>query len=242
MRKTMGIIGGMSPESTLVYYEHIHRTYRESRHDVNYPTVLIYSVPFEDCRRWTVEQAWDEAGEALGAAAEALHSAGADFALIATNTMHIAFDIAQRRSPVPLMHIVDVTAEAIVAQGVKKIGLLGTRTTMQHPMYPQRLSAYGLHTLVPTEEQQEFVNRTIYNELTQGEVLPASRASFLEIIHDLERRGAQGVILGCTEIPLLIRQQDLALPVFDTARLHAEAALAMALGEDTETPGANQGG
>ncbi|NPV06850.1 MAG: aspartate/glutamate racemase family protein [Anaerolineae bacterium] len=240
MRKTIGIIGGMSPESTLVYYEHIHWTYRAHHGDVNYPPVVIYSVPFADCRRWTADQAWEEAAAALGDAARRLHAAGADFALIATNTMHIAFESAQRRSPIPLLHIIDVTAEAILARGLTRVGLLGTTTTMQHPFYRDRLSAYGLTAVVPSADQQEQVSRIIYEELTNGEVRPQSKATYLQAIAELEAQGAQGVILGCTEIPLLIGQDDLALPVFDTTRLHAEAALAVAL-EERPLPRAGRG-
>ncbi|MEA3345945.1 MAG: aspartate/glutamate racemase family protein [Chloroflexota bacterium] len=231
MRKTIGIIGGMSHESTIVYYEHIHRAYQARYDDLDYPPILIYSVPFGDCQSWTEREAWYEAGAALGEAARRLHDAGADFALIATNTMHIAFEAAQVGSPTPLLHIIDVTAEAILDRKLTKVGLLGTRVTMQHPFYRQRLAAQGLTALVPSPESQEEVNRIIYEELTRGRIQRESKEAYLEIIDELEDRGAQGVILGCTEIPILIQQEDCELPLFDTARLHAQAALEAALGE-----------
>lgn len=231
MRKTIGIIGGMTHESTIVYYDHIHQAYRARYNDLDYPPIVIYSVPFGDCRRWTEQEAWAEAGAALGEAARRLHAAGADFALIATNTMHIAFDTAQAASPVPLVHIIDVTAEAVLARKSTTVGLLGTRITMQHPFYRQRLAVHGLTTLTPSLDSQGEVNRIIYEELTYGCIRPESKAVYLDIIGELETRGAQGVILGCTEIPLLIQQGDCALPLFDTTRLHAEAALEAALGE-----------
>lgn len=231
MRKTIGIVGGMSYESTIVYYEHIHRAYRARYDDLDYPPILIFSVPFGDCVRWTEEEAWDEVGAALGQAAGRLGAAGADFAMIATNTMHIAFDIAQASSPIPLIHIIDVTAQAILARDITRVGLLGTRITMRHPFYQERLAGHGLATVVPSLESQDEIDRVIYQELVFGHIRPASKAAYLDIIGELEARGAQGVILGCTEIPLLVQQADSVLPLFDTARLHAEAALEAAVGE-----------
>jgi aspartate racemase len=231
VRKTIGMIGGMSHESTIVYYEHIHQVYRARYDDLDYPPILIYSVPFGDCRSWTERGAWNEAGAALGKAARRLHAAGADFALIACNTMHIAFDMAQDESPIPLLHIIDVIAEAITDRQLTRVGLLGTQVTMQHLFYRQRLASRGLTALVPPPESQEEVNRIIYEELTRGLIRPESKAVYLDIISELEARSVQGVILGCTEISLLIQQGDCALPLFDTTRLHAEAALEAALGE-----------
>ncbi len=229
MHKTIGIIGGMSHESTVTYYEHIHRTYYERFARIDYPVVVIYSVPFSECVRWTKTDSWDEASEALLKAVKSLHAAGADFALIATNTMHIVFDQVASGSRIPLLSIIDVTARAIKEKRMQKVGLIGTAKTMEHPFYRERLEQNGLTALVPGSDDRGIIERIIYDELTSGKILPASRDAFIAIIRRLEERGAQAVILGCTEIPLLVSQEDAAIPLFDTTRIHAEAALELAL-------------
>lgn len=232
MHKTIGIIGGMSHESTVTYYEHIHRTYHARFGTIDYPPVIIYSVPFSECVRWTRTSQWDEAAEALADAAQRLHAAGAEVAVIATNTMHIVFDAVQARSPIPLLNLIDVTAEAIKERGLTTIGLLGTATTMEHPFYRERLAKHGLTTLVPEVDERILMERVIYDELTAGDIRAESRKAFLKIIDNLRTRGAEGVILGCTEIPLLVQPEDCDLPLFNTTRLHAEAVLNWALGQD----------
>jgi aspartate racemase len=229
MHKTIGIVGGMSHESTVAYYEHIHRTYYERFKRIDYPAVVIYSVPFSECVRWTKTDSWDEAAKALLQAVKSLHAAGADFALIATNTMHIVFDKVAGDSPVPLLNIIDVTAKAVRERRLQNVGLIGTAKTMEHPFYRERLEQNGLTALVPDKKDRDLIERVIYDELTAGKILPESRDAFLAVIQRLGDRGAQAIILGCTEIPLLVSQKDTGLPLFDTTRIHAEAALELAL-------------
>lgn len=229
MKKTIGIIGGMSHESTVTYYEHIHAVYRQRFKDFDYPPIVIYSMPFSDCVRWTENGSWEEAAEALADAANRLHRAGADFALMATNTMHIVFDQVERGSLIPLLNIIDVTAGAIKDRGYERAGLLGTTTTMETGFYRDRLERNGIQAIVPEKRDMLEINRIIYEELTAGKILTESRSVLTRIIEDLGKKGAQGVVLGCTEIPLLVRQRDTSVPLFDTTRLHAEAALDLSL-------------
>jgi aspartate racemase len=235
MHKTIGIIGGMSHESTVTYYEHIHRTYYERFGSTDYPIIIIYSVPFSECVRWTKNNLWDEAAQALLQAVKALHAAGADFTLIATNTMHIVFDRVAEASRIPLLSIIDVTAKAIKKKGYNKVGLMGTARTMEHAFYRERLEKHGVAALVPDSDDRALIDRMIYEELTAGKILPESRDAFLRIIQRLKESGSQGIILGCTEIPFLVRPEDADLPLFDTTRIHAEAALEFALDKDIIT-------
>jgi len=229
MHQKIGILGGLSPESTVSYYLHITRSYVERFGDYGYPEILIYSVNLENYHRWRSADRWDLITEDLIAVANGLRRAGADFGLIATNTMHKVFEAVQAGVDMPLIHIMDATVAAIVEKGLATVGLLGTRYTMGERFYRQRLEASGLEVLVPAEEDQEIVHRIIVDELVRGQMLEDSRRQYLEVIARLQGRGAQGIILGCTEIPLLVRQSDCAIPLFDTARLHAEAALQRAI-------------
>jgi aspartate racemase len=229
MHKKIGIIGGLSPESTVSYYLHMTRTYIERFGDYGYPEIIIYSVNLENYHQWRSRGRWDLITEDLIAAAERLRQAGADFGLIATNTMHKVFDSVQTGVDLPLIHIIDATVVKIKEMEISKVGLLGTRYTMCDGFYIDRLSENGLETIVPGETDQDVIHRIIVEELVRGQTLPTSKRNYMEIIEKMKDAGAEGVILGCTEIPLLVSSSDCSIPLFDTAVIHAEAALAYAL-------------
>ena len=223
--KRIGILGGMSPESTTLYYEHITRTYTAQHGDYAYPEILIYSVNFQKFVDWQRNGQWHEAAREMAGALERLRLAGADFGLIATNTMHFVFDEVQRAVRMPLLSIVDATVEAILGAGLKSVGLLGTVFTMRERFFLDGLERAGIAALVPEPDDRLRVHEVIFQELCRGEIRPDSRRLFLEIIEGLRSRGAQGIILGCTENPLLLQPQHCDLPLFNTALLHAGKAL-----------------
>ena len=236
MHKRIGILGGMSPESTVAYYEYITRTYTERHGDYSYPEVLIYSVSFQPYVDWPNAGRWDLVAEGLAEAAQRLVAAGAEVLLIATNTMHIVFPQVQAPVDVPMISLLDAVAAAIRAAGIDTVGLLGTRFTMEQPFYRQALADHGIEVLVPGAEDRAMVNRVIYDELVAGQIRPESRAAFLAVIGRLAERGARGIILGCTEIPLLVHQADAdgyGVQLFDTTTIHAEAALNYAIRESS---------
>ncbi len=231
MHKRIGILGGMSPESTAEYYQYITRTYTGRFGDYGYPEVLIYSVNFQEYVDWPMQDRWDLVAQGLTRAAQALERAGADFILIATNTMHRVFDEVQAGVQVPMLNLLDTVADAICDQGLTTVGLLGTRYTMQGPLYPDALAKRGVQVLVPAPEEQVYVNQVIYDELVAGVIREEARQGFLQVIGRLIDQGAQGILLGCTEIPLLVKPGDVPVPLFDTTRIHAEAALNYAVGK-----------
>jgi aspartate racemase len=225
MHKRIGILGGMSPESTVAYYEYITRTYTERYGDYGYPEIIIYSVSFQPYVDWPNQERWDLVAQGLARAAQKLEAAGADLILIATNTMHLVFDQVQGSVQTPMLSLLDAVAEAILARGLDRVGLLGTRFTMEKAFYQDALAPHGITVLVPDAADREYVNAVIYDELVAGQIRDQSRAGFAAIVRRLAERGAEGVILGCTEIPLLIGEADVGLPLFDTTTIHAEAAL-----------------
>jgi aspartate racemase len=227
--KKIGIIGGMSPESTIAYYQYITHSYTQRFGDYSYPEVLIYSVSFQDYVDWPAQDRWDLVAQGLSTAAGTLEAAGAGVIAIATNTMHRVYDQVQASVKVPVISVLDVVADAIQSAELQTVGLLGTRYTMEGPLYPDALSRCGIHVLTPGDEERAFINHAIYTELVNGHILPETRAHFLEIIANLAGRGAQGIILGCTEIPLLVHPDDTPLPLFDTTILHAGALLNFAI-------------
>ena len=227
--KRIGILGGMSPESTTLYYEHITRTYTAQHGDYGYPEVLIYSVNFQKFVDWQRNGQWHEAAREMAGALERLRLAGADFGLIATNTMHFVFDQVQQAVHMPLLSIVDATAEAILEAGLHSVGLLGSTFTMRERFFLDVLERSGIAALVPEPDEQLRVHEVIFQELCRGEIRPDSRRLFLEIIEGLRSRGAEGIVLGCTEIPLLLQPQHCDLPLFNTALLHAGKALRFAV-------------
>ncbi len=229
MHKKIGIIGGLSPESTVSYYLHITRSYVERFGDHSYPEIIIYSVNLEQYHRWRSANRWDLVADDLIASAQRLRKAGADFGLIATNTMHKVFDAVQAAVDFPLIHIIDATAAKARERGLKTLGLLGTRYTMSDGFYHDRIAQSGLNLVVPPPADQTVVHRIIVEELIQGRLREDSKAAYRHIISGLIEQGAEGIILGCTEIPLLIQQPDSPVPLLDTAALHADAALAYAL-------------
>jgi aspartate racemase len=229
MHKKIGILGGMSPESTMAYYEHITRTYTERSGDYGYPEIIIYSVSFQPYVDWPQQERWDLVAQGLGEAARRLEAAGADFIVMATNTMHLVFDQVRARVQVPMLSLVDAVGEAILAGGMRKVGLLGTQYTMEKTFYQDALGRRGITVLVPDDKDRQYVNTVIYNELVAGQIRDESRAGFIAVIKRLAERGAQGIILGCTEIPMLVTETDAGMPLFDTTAIHAEAALRYAV-------------
>lgn len=231
MHKRIGILGGLTPESTATYYEYITRTYTERFGDFGYPEIIIYSVTFQKYVDWGNSGQWNEIANDMIEAARSLERAGADFGIIATNTMHMVFDEVQAAVKIPFLHLIDATAEAIKARNFSTVGLLGTRFTMREPFYRDRLAANDITAIVPDMPAQEEVDRVIYEELARGRIVETSRKRFVEIINTLQDRGTEGVILGCTEIPLLISEKDCSLPLFDTTAIHAEKALQYSIAE-----------
>jgi aspartate racemase len=230
--KLIGLIGGMSWNSTLEYYRLLNEMIASRLGSLHSAKIMLYSLDFEEIECAQRESRWDDAASILAEAGKALKQAGADFLLICTNTMHKVADAVSESSGLPVLHIVDATGKAIRAQGLSKVGLLGTRFVMGEPFYRDRFKErFGIDVVVPAEDDQAIIHRIIYDELCRGEVSISSRQVCLKVIEGLKGRGAEGVILGCTELPLLIRPDDVQIPLFDTTRLHAEAAVELALRE-----------
>jgi aspartate racemase len=225
MKKKIGILGGLSPESTAVYYTTITQGYLETAGDENYPEIIIYSVNFQKYSDWFSRGKWEEAGRDMAKIFEKLRSAGADFGLIAANTPHRSLEFITPNTELPILSIIDATAESIIASNIKCVGLLGTRFTMQEDFYKVGLNEKGLDVIVPETDDLIEVNRVIYEELVKGIVTDKSKDRYIEIIEKLSKKGAVGIILGCTEIPLLIAPGDVDVPIFDTTKIHGTAAL-----------------
>jgi aspartate racemase len=230
--KRIGLIGGMSWESSAEYYRIINELTRDTMGPLYSAKSLMATVNFDEIKKLQYENRWAEAAELLADEARGLERGGADCIILCTNTMHKLADDIQAAVNIPLLHIADGTAEKIKAAGLKKIGLLGTIFTMEHDFYKGRLTdKYGLKVLVPSETDRHIINDIIYKELVQGKVVTASKADYVRIMKQLVNDGAEGIILGCTEIMLLVGQEDSAVPVFDTTTLHAVAAVEFALGK-----------
>jgi aspartate racemase len=228
--KTIGLIGGMSWESSIEYYRIINETVRVKLGGLHSARSIMYSVDFADIESLQHQGKWTEATESMIAAARYVEQGGADFLVICTNTMHKMADEIERRIQIPLFHIADATAEVIKDRGLHRVGLLGTRFTMEEHFYRGRLvEKHGLDVTIPSEEEREVVHRVIYDELCMGEVRPSSKEQYIQIIDHLVREGAEAIILGCTEIGLLVHDEDSTVPLFDTARIHALAAVDYAL-------------
>ncbi len=229
--KTIGLIGGMSWESTVEYYRLINEEVHRRLGGFHSAKCVLVSVDFAEVETLQHEGRWAEAGEAMVAAARQVQHAGAECLILCTNTMHIAAAVIQKEVDLPFLHIADATAQLIRTQGLVKIGLLGTRFTMEEDFYQGRLrEVYGLSVLTPDAEDRGMVHQIIYEELVQGIIRPGSRQIYCEIIQKLVDQGAQGIILGCTEIGLLIGPADSPVPVFDTTRIHALSAVDYSLG------------
>ena len=235
---TVGLIGGMSWESSALYYQLLNEGVRDALGGLHSARCLLYSVDFAEVAAMQAEDRWDDAGDLLADAARALTAGGAELLLLCTNTMHEVADAVSTATDVPLLHLADTTAEAARAAGLGTVGLLGTAFTMERAFYVDRLRAYGLEVLVPGPADRAVVHRVIYDELCLGQVRDTSRQAYLQIVDDLVARGAEGVVLGCTEIELLLSQEDCPVPVLPTTRLHVEAAVRLALaGPGGRVPG-----
>lgn len=228
--KTIGLIGGMSWESSIEYYRIINETVRARLGGLHSAKSVMYSVDFAEIETLQQQGKWNEATNLMIAAAQRVENGGADFVIICTNTMHKMADEVQKHIQIPLLHITDATAEKIKAHGLKKIGLLGTRFTMEEDFYKGRLSEkQGLEVIIPTEREREIVHCVIFDELCLGEIRESSKEQYVRIMDHLVRDGAEGIILGCTEISLLIQEEDSQIPLFDTTKIHAVAAVEYAL-------------
>jgi aspartate racemase len=228
--KTIGLIGGMSWESSAEYYRILNETVKARLGGLHSAKCVMVSVDFADVEPLQHQGKWSEAAGRMVEAARHLENAGADLLLLCTNTMHKTADEIQLHVRIPLLHIADATAREITARGLAKVGLLGTRFTMEDDFYKGRLiDRHSLHVVLPTEPQRGIVHRVIYDELCRGEIRQSSREQYIAIMRDLVRHGAQGIILGCTEIGLLIADDDSPVPVFDTTKIHARAAVDYAL-------------
>ncbi|HHH40046.1 MAG TPA: aspartate/glutamate racemase family protein [Sedimenticola sp.] len=230
--KTIGLLGGMSWESTVSYYRLINEGVRNALGGLHSARISLYSVDFEPLEQLQHQGEWDAAAAILVRAARAVEAGGADFLLICTNTMHKVAPRVEAALSIPLLHIADATGRRLVADGVRRVGLLGTRFTMEQTFYRRRLErGYGIQVLVPEQAQRQQVHRIIYSELCLGKIGQDSQQEYLEIVASLQQRGAEAVILGCTEIALLIHQGLTPVPLYDTTRIHAEEAVRCALGE-----------
>ncbi len=228
--KTIGLIGGMSWESTREYYRIINEETNRLLGGFHSAKCILYSVDFAEIEKLQHEDRWEELTGVMIRAARALENAGTDFILICTNTMHKMADDVQRAIGIPLLNLIDATAEQIGLNGHKIVGLLGTKFTMEQDFYKGRLSdRFGIEVIIPGDEERDFIHRVIYDELCLGTMKQSSKQGFLEIIRTLVDQGAEGIVLGCTEIPLLVNQVDIPVPIYDTTEIHAKAAVAFAL-------------
>ena len=228
--QTIGLVGGMSWESTVTYYQIINETVKQELGGLHSAKILLYSVDFAEIEACQASGDWEKSAALLSDAAVSLERAGADFILICTNTMHKVAPQIQDHVSIPILHIAEATAAELQAHGISKVALLGTKYTMTQDFYKEKLIDAGIEVLIPDATDVEIVNDIIYQELCLGVISPESKAKYLTIIDKLANQGAQGVILGCTEIGLLIRQSDTPLPVFDTTQIHARKAAQEALG------------
>jgi aspartate racemase len=228
--KTIGMIGGMSWESSLEYYRIMNQAVKEKLGGFHSAPCILYSVDFDDVEKLQHQGDWASLNRLMIEAAQRVKKAGADFLIICTNTMHKMADEVQKAIQIPLLHIVDVTAKAVRANGQSRVGLLGTKFTMEQDFYKGRLhEMHGIDVLIPEDKERQVIHDILYNELCLGEIKELSKGKFQSIIQNLVKRGAQGVILGCTEIPLILSQEDAEIPLYDTTALHARAAVDFAL-------------
>ena len=227
--KTIGLIGGMSWESTSEYYRILNEEIKSRLGGLHSAKCLINSVDFEEIERFQSNGDWDGAGEVLGNAAYSLQKGGADFIIICTNTMHKVVEKIKENINIPVLHIADTTAKEIKRKGIQTIGLLGTKYTMEQDFYKSRIEENNIKVIVPVEKNREKLNEIIYTELCLGKITSQSREYYKRVIEELVQKGAQGIILGCTEIGLLIKQEDVLVPIFDTTVIHAMEAVNVAL-------------
>ena len=235
--KTIGLLGGMSWESTVPYYRQINEAVKARLGGLHSAKIVLYSVDFAEVERLQHQGDWTAAGALLADAARALERAGADFIVLCTNTMHKVAPAIEGAVQIPLLHIADPTAGAIRRAGLHRVGLLGTRFTMEQDFYRGRLAGqHGIEVMVPDADDRDLVHRVIYEELCLGRIEQASRQAYRDVMRRLVERGVQGIILGCTEISMLVGDEDASVPLFDTTAIHAEAAAALALGRELDLP------
>ena len=227
--KTVGLIGGMSWESTITYYQLLNEGVKDALGGLHSAKILLYSVDFFEIESLMSRGEWDKAADLLGGVAARLEQAGADMILICTNTLHKVAPQVQARIRVPLVHIAEAAAEALKTQGITRVGLLGTKYTMTQEFYRDKLVERGIEVLIPEGKDIDLVNRVIFEELCLGIVKAESRAEYLRVIKTLQARGAEGILLGCTELGLIVASEDVTLPLFDTTEIHAKRALTLAL-------------
>ncbi|CAB5549292.1 aspartate/glutamate racemase family protein [Providencia hangzhouensis] len=228
--KTIGLIGGMSWESTLLYYQQLNEGIKQQLGGLHSAKIVLYSVDFSEIEQYQSSGRWDLAGQCLADAGESLKLAGADFLVLCTNTMHKVAPQIESQTGLPLLHIADATGERIIQSGIKKIGLLGTAFTMEQPFYKQRLiEKFNVDVLIPNQQDRKIVHDIIYNELCLGIINDKSKKEYQRIMASLVENGAEGIILGCTEITLLVNQNDTTVGIFDTTAIHAQKTVEVAL-------------
>ncbi len=231
--KVIGLLGGMSWESSLEYYRILNETVKERLGGLHSAKCILYSVDFEEIENLQHEGKWDELTRIMVGSAQKLENAGANMVLICTNTMHKMANEVQNAIHIPLLHIADAAAEKVKEKNLKKVGLLGTKFTMEQDFYKGRIKEkYNIDVIIPDTDDRKVIHDVIYNELCLGQINEASRDKYKKIIESLIRNGAEGIILGCTEIPLLINQKDFKIPIFDTTQIHCLAAIDYALGNE----------
>ena len=229
MMKVIGMLGGMSWESTASYYAALNEGVKQRLGGLHSAKIVLYSVDFSEIETLQHQGDWDATAELLAEGAQAIERAGADFLIICTNTMHKVAPAIQAAIGIPIVHIADATAEALRRDGIRRVGLLGTRFTMEQPFYRERLEAHGIDVVVPDEQARAAIHEVIYSELCLGVIRQGSKQRFLKIMESLRTEGAEAVILGCTEIGLLVQQTDTDIPLYDTTAIHAERAVTYAL-------------
>ena len=230
-QKTIGLIGGMSWESTVTYYQIINETIKQELGGLHSAKTLLYSVDFDEIEHYQTIGDWQKSAEILAKIALTLEKAGADFIVICTNTMHKVVPFIKQQIRIPLLHIAEATAEAIKKQNIHKVGLLGTRYTMTQDFYKDVLIEQGIEVAIPSPVDIFFINNIIYEELCRGIISPSSKETYLRIITQLQKSGVEAIILGCTELGLLIKQEDVSLPIFDTTLIHARKAAMQSIGK-----------
>lgn len=231
MAKHIGIVGGLSPESTTEYYRIITREYNKKAGGLNFPEMTIRSLNMREIVDLFNQDRWDEMADIIVSAIHDLQRAGADFAAVATNTPHNAYERIREKSPLYVLSIMDATAREIQKGGYKKVGLLGTKQTMEYGFFQKTFKKYGIETVTPDEEDRNFVDGVIWNELVHGKITEKAKQGYKGVIDKMVKNGAEGVILGCTEIPLLIKPNDSPVKTYDTTTIHAKAILDYALGD-----------
>lgn len=227
--KTLGLIGGMSWVSTIDYYRYINRFANERLGGLNYARILLYSVSFNEVKMLADASDWKTLGELFSSISQNLENAGAEAIVLCANTAHIVAETVEESIKIPLINITDSTAKEISKQNLKRVALLGTKFTMENDFYKKTLLRYGIETMIPDDEQRDFIHESIFGELGKDIITAETKREYLEIIEDLHEKGAEGVIFGCTEIPLLLKSEDCDIPSFDTTQIHARYAVDFAL-------------